>query len=389
MAKSSFCEEAVSGLRRNRALYRVSRFLWRTLRGGAISFLRAVSPRTSFRGMPKGTFSLAKQVRSGKIEGGMFFERQDVPDFGPDSLVKRAGLNQDGFQPWPVFWAKVEQARLVGPNSLLLDEKKRACAEAMFGADYSRFDASFNRFNLSRPQLLKGNWTSLPGRLDAGYWHFLLDTLPRLHALPGFPPDTHILIRPNAAPWQLEIFEMLGLADRVIEMDFQCVEIEHYYFSSFTSMTGAWNPFAVRFLRDVLMSHATCSAEAGEKLYLRRGARWSRGIVNEDEVCAFFESRGWRVVAPETLPVREQIGLFRDAKAICSVHGSALTNLLWVSPGTKVLELVADTFILGSFEWLARCVDAEHYFLVFPGDHRLSLTVDLSRLCEAVDRFFK
>ncbi len=143
MAKPSSSEAFIGFFRRNDLAYRLTRSLWRRVRSGATALLRLVSPHLSFLGMPQGTFSLAEQVCSGEADGCVFFEQQEVRAFGLESLVKRAGLNQDGFQPWAVFWAKVEHAHLTGPNLLLLDKTKHACAEAMFGAEYARFDASY------------------------------------------------------------------------------------------------------------------------------------------------------------------------------------------------------------------------------------------------------
>ena len=90
--------------------------------------------------------------------------------------------------------------------------------------------------------------------------------------------------------------------------------------------------------------------------------------MNEDEVCDLLLSRGWQVVPPETLSVKQQMGLFQQARAVCGVHGSALTNLLWMTPKARVLECCPDNFLLGSFEWLARCIGLEHDFMVLPGD---------------------
>lgn len=82
--------------------------------------------------------------------------------------------------------------------------------------------------------------------------------------------------------------------------------------------------------------------------------------------------------------MKEQIRIFSRAETICGLHGSALTNILWAPPGCRVLELCADNFILGSFEWLARCLNQPHDFLMFPGDRHRMIKVDLERLRHVV-----
>ena len=354
-------------------LYRLCRWMWRGGRWLVLGVARCILA------YPRGTFSLYGKLLRGEAGGRVYFTTQDIPPFEADSLVKKAALGQDGFQPWPVFWAKVDHAVLTGSNLLLLDDRRRACAEGMHTAEYKHHDESYNARIRGNPIKLAGNWTSIVGRLDEGYWHFLIDAVARLHVLPDIPSDTRILIRPNPAPWQREVFDMLGIGDRVIEAPGGHLEIEHFYFSSFTSMTGAWNPFAIEFLRRTCLPFAKLGAGC-EKLYLRRGVGWTRGIVNEDELCKFLAGHGWSIVRPETMTVAEQMGMFMQANAICSVHGSALTNLLWASKGCKVLELCADNFILGGFEWLARYLEMDHDYLMFEGDPNLMVKVDLERL---------
>ncbi len=127
---------------------------------------------------------------------------------------------------------------------------------------------------------------------------------------------------------------------------------------------------------------AASGTDASAKFYLKRGARWNRGILNEEEVCAFFEEHGWTILEPETFSVKEQIRIFSQAEAVCGLHGSALTNILWAPSGCRVLEFCADNFILGSFEWLARCLDMPHKFLMLPGNRNKQISVGLQQLNE-------
>jgi capsular polysaccharide biosynthesis protein len=107
-------------------------------------------------------------------------------------------------------------------------------------------------------------------------------------------------------------------------------------------------------------------------------------VSNEVEVREFFMRKGWALIAPEKLSIPDQIALFRDAEAIAGVHGSAFTNLVWSSPGARVLELVPENFLAGAFEWLARANGLRHDFLVCEADYQSNIQVDLSELNEAL-----
>jgi hypothetical protein len=373
--------------------------------------------RKMFRTMPQGAVSAAQAVRDRRMEGAVFPPLPPAPEFSADSLVRRSGLDQDGFRDWPVFWARCGKTRLYGRNLVPLDGEGRVFEEAIFGAQFFNYDDSCIFPTIGKETFLEGRWTSIASRWDNNYWHFLMDALPRLSMLEHFPADTGILVRGPLAGWQRELLEMLGVKARVRETTEKRLLVEDYYFASPTAMTGTWNPAAVAFLRERLLepvireqlmvnrhntaynSQLTTHKQSPDnhspitdnrtKLYLKRGASWNRGILNEDEVCSFFEEQGWRVLEPEKLSVKEQIRIFSQAEAVCGLHGSALTNLLWAPPGCRVLELCADNFILGSFEWLARCLNLPHDFLVFSGDSRRMINVEMELLRCSVDKLFR
>jgi capsular polysaccharide biosynthesis protein len=177
--------------------------------------------------------------------------------------------------------------------------------------------------------------------------------------------------------WYLE---RLDLGARIIETEATALTIEHFYFSSSSSMTGCWNPYAVDFLRRSFLPHASPRPTALPKRFYIIREGYTRGVTNEVEVREFFTRKGWALIAPEKLSIPDQIALFRDAEAIAGLHGSALTNLLWCSPDAQVLEFVPENFMAGAFEWLARANDLRHDFLVCEADYKNNIRVDLIQL---------
>jgi capsular polysaccharide biosynthesis protein len=128
-------------------------------------------------------------------------------------------------------------------------------------------------------------------------------------------------------------------------------------------MTGCWNPYAVEFLRRSFLPHASPPSSSLPKQFYIIREGFTRGISNEQEVRDYFQSAGWALIAPERLSIPDQIALFRDAEAIAGLHGSALTNLVWCSPGTHVTEILTKEMISGAFEWLSRLNRLDHRFI--------------------------
>lgn len=96
---------------------------------------------------------------------------------------------------------------------------------------------------------------------------------------------------------------------------------------------------ASRFLTEQL-NLADSPALTGRRLFLTRArASQSRRIANRDEIEALFTAQGFEIIAPETLPIPEQLRLIRSASFIAGEYGSALHASLFCPPGLAVLAL--------------------------------------------------
>jgi capsular polysaccharide biosynthesis protein len=161
------------------------------------------------------------------------------------------------------------------------------------------------------------------------------------------------------------------------------LQVENYYFSSPTSWTGCDNPYAIRFLRDRFLKSAALLPVTFEKIYIsRRGT--SRQALHEEDMIDFLQGEGWTVLQAENYSFREQIALFSNARAVCSLHGAALANLVWCQKGCKALELCPANFLNGCYEGLAAYVDVDYRFLVFEADRQSRLKVDLHQFTAAI-----
>ncbi len=68
-------------------------------------------------------------------------------------------------------------------------------------------------------------------------------------------------------------------------------------------------------------------AERGERLYLSREGVARRKLINEPEIRAVFERRGFRTIRPERLSFEQAQSLFSQAEMIGGAYGSAFLNL--------------------------------------------------------------
>lgn len=129
-----------------------------------------------------------------------------------------------------------------------------------------------------------------------------------------------------------------------------------------------------------------------ERIFLKRNSTVRR-LVNADELERLAQARGYRVVAPETLPAQEQVRLFAYARVIAGPTGAALANMIFAPPGCRILGMYAFSEH-ANFEYFPNMADALghefHWLLGQPvrsGSHpaHFDFRVDVRRLQEALD----
>lgn len=89
-----------------------------------------------------------------------------------------------------------------------------------------------------------------------------------------------------------------------------------------------------------IISQTTININLGEKIYLSRKKAKRKKVINEDEVETIVEKHGFKVVYNEDYSFIEQISLYSHAKFLISIHGSGLTNMLFMKSKSSILEIV-------------------------------------------------
>lgn len=208
----------------------------------------------------------------------------------------------------------------------------------------------------------------------ANYYHFLLDVLPRWgvfrEAMPDRMPDGFFVN--TTSRYQRELLAMIGLSDvRVVE------PAKHTAVRASTLLVPCIpNPdlmaptWTTRWLREKLPPSR--SRNLPRRLYVTRGtARNTRRLVNEDELWPVLAARGFTRIDPGKHTVQEQIDLFAAAEAIVAPHGAALANLVFCSPGVRVLELFAPKYVNPCYWVIADNIESARYrYLVCGPDNR-------------------
>lgn len=181
----------------------------------------------------------------------------------------------------------------------------------------------------------------------SNYGSFLFRVLPKLHAV-----RTHKLNHLPIVVWAhnpafLELLRLAGVPE---------VQILQHNTGVLTTFDRVIAP-SLRNPHGFLdsESHAifqqlareNSSTGGGRRLYISRMGQARRGnstrqMLNEADVAAAITSLGFEVIEPEQLSPTEQISAFASADIVVGPSGSAMFNVVFCRPGTKVVDIESE-----------------------------------------------
>lgn len=225
------------------------------------------------------------------------------------------------------------------------------------------------------------------------YFHWMFEVLPRWNLLrqSGIDLDSiDYFVIPNERSFQQETIERLEIpqskiiwrqhvqADRLIAPYPGCI---------------AWmNRSTCDFLRSTFLpAHPTTE----KRLYISRSKTANRRVTNEAEILDLLAQYRFESVTLETLSVCEQAALFASATVVIAPHGSGLTNLVFCSSNTTVIELFSPNFVYPCYWFLSNLVELDYYYLLgemplgasvqhwlYPDARIEDISIDLHKLLE-------
>jgi len=230
----------------------------------------------------------------------------------------------------------------------------------------------------------------LTSNLQGNYFHWLTETLPRLHMLRSLELRPDALFIQVQTAFQKESLALLRQAgDQIINTeDYAMVSASNLVvpFHEMKPMTECPS-WVCSFLRNAFLP-LVCQEDAPKtpkRLYLSRQSASCRQVLNEDEVMRLLEPLGFRRIELAEMPFLEQVRSFARAEAIVAPHGSGLANLVFAKPGTKVVEF-QPVKLQDMFFRLARRLELDYYCVqsltgpLSPHNNRQFISVDLDEL---------
>ena len=223
---------------------------------------------------------------------------------------------------------------------------------------------------------------------NANYFHWMTEVLPSLVAMHGAKNKTIIpVLLDSPSRKHKHIFQTL-----------QLLGYEVYYYDIHRTIkisklhaikipvVGAYNePFLLN-MRNAFFQKLNISEEKKpfRKIYISRKKAVRRKIINQDELLIFLSDHKFETVFLEDYTIEHQIKLLYETQIVIAPHGAGLTNILFMQPETRVIELKAHNNDYWCFFSMARLAKLRYSYLLCESDrenHRdADIKVDLNRL---------
>ena len=255
--------------------------------------------------------------------------------------------------------AELPGGRVLGPHRAVITGTGELLEElsSYFGTTRPREHPLFVNPFPEPPLEVPGRLGVLASRGDSNYYHFLHDVLPRIGVLEQSTiaaPDRWYV--PVGTRFQRELLELIGIGpdQRVDADEHRHVRAGVLVVPGLPATTEKNAPWVGEFLRARLLDPALAEAPR-RRVYITRGpSRNNRSVVNDAEVLGLLTERGFELVDPGELSVREQIETFATASVVVATHGAALANLVFAAFGTTVIELFPAGGLLPDY-WRMAC----------------------------------
>jgi hypothetical protein len=277
-------------------------------------------------------------------EGGEPYELEPV--IGLDSAPHQK--TRFSYVTAPRYMAVVEGAALVGRGLVVNrdgevpEELKPCCSLAKAGFEETRghivADPLVFRDGLCPVNVFDTPALLMAGPTDSGFGDWVLNFPTRLAIAAAAEVDCPIVVRAGRPEsWMRKLVSLGVHPSRIIRHNALDVSV-------FTRLyVPSWPlPARGRPMKDLFgVYDSPVAPAAGERLYLSREGVAVRKLLNEPEIRAAFERRGFRAIRPEQLTFETAQTLFSEAAVVAGAYGSAFLNLpLHASKPRGVLALM-------------------------------------------------
>ncbi|MBX0290434.1 glycosyltransferase family 61 protein [Hymenobacter sp. HSC-4F20] len=286
----------------------------------------------------------------------------------------------------------------------------RLVGDVSFQYDGARWDLTppesnniFRQRYFVAPRELPGtvcNLLSGGGAASGNYYHWLIDSLPRLHLVREaglLDAVDYFLVYDKSKRFVQGTMAALGIGpERLVDV----TENPHVRARCLLATPGVRGNlthtpvWACDFLRSILLPPPAVNRTFSPYIYISRRDAPGRHILNEDALEAMLREYGFETHTLTPYSQDEKTALFAQAKVIVSSVGAGLANIVVSPRGAQLIELFPSSFVVADYLEFTSRLGMDHQYLVCEtpnpsqtrtGAQRDHLIVDLEALRPLVE----
>ena len=171
------------------------------------------------------------------------------------------------------------------------------------------------------------------------YFHWFCDTLTRYLQVKTYNNQYPLLISSNLIEKEYirETLNLLNINYSIYDYEVP-YKIDNLLISSHITDSGNYSNSNITLLSSLLKSSIEITTPTN-RIWISRNKSKHRKIANEDSLIPMLKQYGFQIIYPEDISFIEQLSLYRNAEIIGGLHGGALTNILFMNEGTKLIEI--------------------------------------------------
>ena len=178
------------------------------------------------------------------------------------------------------------------------------------------------------------------------YFHWISEVLPKVITWLELGGSCRTLLLNNnlfSFNYVLESLNLLGF--KIIGFDVgDHLKIKRLWTIDHLSRPGKFRRKSLLNLRlnlipKEILENQVVNEDTSSAIFISRVNAIRRFLVNEEELKPILHKYSIKSIYLEGMSLIDQIKLFSTCKLIISLHGAGLTNMIWMPPGSTVIEL--------------------------------------------------
>jgi capsular polysaccharide biosynthesis protein len=202
-----------------------------------------------------------------------------------------------------------------------------------------------------------------------GYFHWICDALPRLFLAKEHLMKSIILTNDLfTKDYHTSTLSLFPILESYVLQRGKTYHVKELLLPShLAETTGNYNEGIMQSMRSYLLQQLKIDDSIGnlhKKIYITRKNASRRKVINESDLWPVLKKYGFLEMAFENLSFVDQAKTAFSAQVIIGLHGAGLSNILFMKPKSKLLELRRENESHDNCYFsLASALDIDYYYL--------------------------